>query len=274
MIRVVIPRMRLEWRADSEHERQPMMRLFLSQNVSRTQVERSLPEELHRTQVVFDKVELQFEAATDTDDPAAASLEERIQHANINIDLWVRMTNLRGESCLNQSGSVRVPLHALLGGRGPPEGFHLVIPSWGDPNANGANRDSAIVNDKGTVWFDEGVQVTLPDGATRVAPLTAAAVEMHNQIEVLKADVAYRYCIATVRFFREHSYTWPNISDVNAFVYVLRLSDLWCSLFSLVFFHQHFFSTQLLTQVSKPRGPTSSMRLRWGSCARHGARLL
>ena len=223
-VRLSVGQLKLEWLADEAHEREPIARLWLSQNVSHSQREIKLPESLHRRPEVMENISMDFDLVPEEEAREMPNnLQSRVQHAYLNIDLFVRMQNKHGETCLNQSGSASIPVHELLAGTGSPfhsSGFTLKIPSWGDPNAHGANRDSEIINEKGTVWL-RNVRLYLPDGR-QVPALSRAEQRMHDKVQEKKHDILYAYMLSSVRFFRHHGYTWKSISDINAYVYQCR----------------------------------------------------
>lgn len=263
MIRVSIGVLKLAWLADEEHEREPVARIWLSQNVSHTQRELRLPDELHARPQTVEKLTIDFDVIPEEESrEMPTSLLSRVQHSYLNLDLFVRMQNKHGETCLNQSGSVSVPVHELLSGPSSPfhsSGFTLKIPSWGDPNAHGANRDSEIINEKGTLWLHD-VHVLMPDGR-RVSPLSRSEKSAHEKVQEMKHNILYSYMLSSVRFFRHHGYTWPAISDINAYAEFHSLSVI-------------VLNPSRQVCVPVPSGAATCVRLRRCAPWRYAGRLL
>ncbi len=217
--KLTVERLHVRWCADAEHERQPMMRMFLSQSVSRSKRDIRLSDAARSANgVVLSNLDLPFAVLSQQDETVHARrmpLSERAKHAYLNVDIWVVMRNHNGESCFNQAGSASIPLHQLL--NNSRQEWHLNIPSWGDPNDHGANKDSDIVNDKGTLVF-EGVRLVLADGSN-VPALNQLEVTTHESVRAQRDKILYSYMLSTVSFFSEHGYLTQSISDINAFVY-------------------------------------------------------
>lgn len=218
MLKLRLAGIRLRWNADAEHERQPVLKLWLSRDVSDTVHTFSLPEEIRTSSHPLDLPVLEF--APVTQNTSRVSLLERAKHCDINFAIFVPMRNKNQETCLNQSGDARVPLHAVLGERKLVPRWKLSITSWGDPNNHLENNDPTIVNDKGTLSFEGAdVSLTLPDGVTVVPRLTDAEAATHDRVQRFKDKLLYNYMLSTVRFFGERDYSQENIRDINAFVF-------------------------------------------------------
>lgn len=218
MLKLRLDGLRLRWNADAEHERDPVLKVWLSRDVSDTVHTIVLPEEIRTSSHPLDLPVLEFAPAEVS--TSRAPLLERAKHSDINFAIFVPMRNKNQETCLNQSGDARVPLHTVLGDRKLVPRWKLSIASWGDPNNHLENNDPTIVNDKGTLSFEAAdVSLTLPDGVTVVPRLTESEAATHDRVQRFKDKLLYNYMLSTVRFFGERDYSQENIRDINAFVF-------------------------------------------------------
>jgi hypothetical protein len=194
-----------------EHE--PVLHIWLSQDVSH-QVHTLA---LSPSSDTFAPFELQFALHDDNNAlQHPIPMIERIQHAYLNVDVFSLLRNKHGQTCRNQSGSVRIPLYELCGGGTSRRDFHLSIPSWGDPNAHGANRDASVHNEKGTISVASAAVLTLEPGAQRVPPLDAHSIAFMREVALKQDSVFQNYMCSTVLFCKNLGYRWKVIQDINA----------------------------------------------------------
>jgi len=200
---------------DPSKEREPVLYVWFSQDVS-TQVRSvALGSNASGSVKPFD---IQVPTLSEQQIIDGIPLIERIQRANLNIDVFSRLYNKHGQSCRNQSGSVRIPVYELLDPttNTSVRRYTLTIPSWGDPNANGANRDKDVVNEKGWIEFSSPVTITL-DGAA-IPPLDTTSAAYLREVRLKQDSIFRHYMGSTVAFCRKLGYRWPVIKDINSYV--------------------------------------------------------
>ncbi len=210
MLSVRAAELRLALRLEPERERLPELFCWLSQDVA-TDV-RSMPAGQPRVA----PFELSFaELVRDAGD--GVPLVERAQRANLNLDVFCQLRNDHGQTCRNQCGSAKVPLWELLDPAcvaGRSLSCPLRVFSWGDTNADGANRDPEVENDKGTLELVGPFEVLL-DGR-RLLPLSASDAAFVAHVESTKKQVFMSYIGAAVAFCKRIGYRWEITRDVNA----------------------------------------------------------
>jgi hypothetical protein len=200
----------LDLALDPQHERDPELRFWLTQDVSRTFIVKNVAA-LGAIPAVLD---LSFAVEYgDQDDDTAIPLQERIAHAQLNVDVYSRVTNRIGESARNQSGSAHIPLYELIGASAPLT-LLLSVRSWGDPNARGANTDSAVVNEKGLMVLG-AVQVRDANGAA-LPPVSPAEIAVHAAVRERKEEICSHYTGSCVTLFRRLDYSYQAIRLINA----------------------------------------------------------
>jgi hypothetical protein len=214
MLRISVARLSYSLLADPRKEHEPVLHYWLSQDVSLEP--RSAP--LRPPSGAIAPFSFQVPTLADGDLP----LIERIQRANLNIDVFAKLANKHGQTVRNQAGSVRVPLYELL--LGEKYSCQLTIGSWGDPNANGENRDDDVDNVKGTLEFDGPVSITL-DGVA-VPPLSGPQITFLRELRKRQEAVYRHYMGSTVVFCRRLGYRWGVVKDINAYVYQCRAGIL------------------------------------------------
>jgi hypothetical protein len=214
MSRVTLSASRLTFRLrlDEHHEHTPKLYVWLSQNVS---------SDLKLLVKSDEPVYWEFDTATGIVHPQEKDipLQERVQNCNLNVDVFCDVYTKYGEHGKNQAGSVSIPLRELLGSAQDTRTYNFSIPSWGDPNARGANRDPAVENNKGTIHLDGPVDVMI-DGVV-VPPLDAAGVAVAEKVDVAKEQVSRHYMSSLVAFCRKLGYTWEATSLINAYAFSL-----------------------------------------------------
>lgn len=204
-------------RLDAAREKEPELRVWLSQDVS---CDKHHLECARLPQAA--PLSLDFSPSTAFGADERVSLVDRIQHAYLNIDVFCLLRNKHGESCRNQAGSVRIPIHELLANS---ERYRakLTIPSWGDPNKRGLNTDVEVENDKG--WIEFRSSLITADGRA-VSPLGAESAEFFRRVEERKSSLFFHYMGSCVNMFHQLGYTWPSVALVNAYVYQCRAGIL------------------------------------------------
>jgi len=208
MSRVTLSSLNLAFqlRLDEQHEHTPRLFVWLSQNVSSDV--KHIKDPNNPVSWTFD-TSTAVVSAQEKDIP----LLERVQYCKLNIDVFCDVYTKHREHGLNQAGSLSIPVRELLGG-GPTRRYNLTVPSWGDPNAMGANRDPEIENNKGWVQLEGPVDVLI-DGKP-VPPLDAAGVAVAERVEAAKEQVSKHYMSSLVAFCRKLGYTWEATSLINA----------------------------------------------------------
>jgi hypothetical protein len=193
---------------DPVHEKEPLLHLWLSQDCSRHLLVQPLS--AATTHLSIDEC---FPVSSEHQLP----LLERIQTANVNMDLWCHLRNKHGASCLNQIGSSRVPVYELLSTEGATVEQDISIPSWGDPS--GTRPDNSVDNFKGHLK----VRCTrmLLNG-NRVPAPSARLIQMMGQVHRYKQQTYQHYIGSCVAMFRKFQSTWPVVRDINAYVYNAR----------------------------------------------------
>lgn len=206
-IRVLAPSLSYELLLDKGHEHDPTLYVWLSQDVSCS---------VKTVRQSGQAVEWEFDAKTATVPTQSASipLVERLQYCNLNVDVFCRVKTKHGETAHNQAGSISIPMREILGG--VSRKHRIIIPSWGDPNARGANRDPSVENNKGWLQLDGPVQVLLDNQP--VSPLDAAQVAFAERVEASKEQVYRHYMSGLVAFCKKLGYTWQVTSLINAYV--------------------------------------------------------
>lgn len=200
-------------------EHSPVLFIYLSQNATRTLIRRPLTPpkgELAQLELEFETVE-----HDESPEPPIMSLAERVQHANLNFDVFVQLRNSRGETGMNQAGSAKIAVYELLAN---PYGSHrlqLTVPSYNDPNAKGVNRDREVNNDKGFLELSGGIQFML--GSKPVMPLSARLVAFVKENEAKQEEDLRYYLGSTVALCKGLGYRWQVIKDINAYVHTNAL---------------------------------------------------
>jgi hypothetical protein len=216
-VKISCPKLEFQLRLATDHEHVPKLYLWLSQNVS------SDVRTLDASAAVNGKpLDLSFQSGTavvNAEERQTISDVERIQFGYLNIGVFCDVHNKHGEHALNQAGDVSIPLRELLG-TGSTKRYPLIIPSWGDPNARGANRDPLIENNKGWVQLYGPVQI-LYNGQL-VPPLSAASIAFAQRVESDKEQTSRQYMSSIVRFCKSLGYTWESTSLINAYIYQCR----------------------------------------------------
>ena len=190
-------------------EHSPVAHIWVSQTLSSQFFERALNED--RTFLDFRE---QFELCPISSDSPSQSYVELCQAANLNIDIWSHLSNKHGETCLNQCGSVRVPIRQLLAASSTTK-INITIPSWNDPN--GVNKDTSVENYKGTIEISSGASFHI-NGQPVPIP-SHQMYEFYGQIDRFKQDVFQHYIGSCVAMFKKLQSTWPATKTINAYVY-------------------------------------------------------
>ncbi len=217
-LRVKIAKLSYELREDPDKERDPRLHYWVSQDVSTTAQSIALSPKGG----LVDGFE--FSLPTVEGDVDGVPLHERVQHANLNVDVFCKLFNRHGQSCKNQAGSAKIPFYELLDRSAAKRRYTLKVFSWGDPNAEGENRDQEVDNDKGWIEIQGPVEVSL-DGYGSIPTLDASATAYSGKVAEEKKNIFMHYVGSAVVFCKRIGYRWDVVKDVNAYGFFLYLSE-------------------------------------------------
>lgn len=199
---------------DPQHEKDPLVHLWLSQDVSQQLVERALKQQSQEQTLTIE------EDFVVQKHPSLLPAVDRIQTACINMDFWCHLRNKHGASCLNQIGSVCVPLCDLMAQQpaDKPLELDIQIPSFGDPS--GQRKDDSVINYKGHLKLR---LISLVLDGVPVPPASTKLLQMMGQVQRYKQTVYQHYIGSCVAMFRKFQPSWPVVKDINAVCFLFEL---------------------------------------------------
>lgn len=214
---------------DTTNESEPEVHVWLSQNACSGMFRSPLKVYGEKTRwdgEVSDAIEVDysFDCVDAQRDGHTREIRELLWAANVNVDLWSRVTNKQGVSCLNQSGSLKVPLYTLLSmqkrnnnedASPSPLTARIEVPSWVPED----HPNDKALNDKGTLTLDK-VSVLLDDEPLEPPPLSF--VHSLGRIETFQTHTFASYINSCMALSRTMEPTWPAVHRVNSFVYRCR----------------------------------------------------
>lgn len=226
-------RIRFELLLDPANEREPELHVWLSQTVSpRVHVMR-FPDSSGDWNATFefDLCQAPFDHLHPAGAPQYAhrdSHRDRLWASCLNVDVFAHRRNMHGEVCLNQAGSLRIPLGELaraLASEAPgrEQCYAVDVPSYG--GLSGHFTPSAR-NDKGRLYLsllaDRGGRyhpfLELQGGERIEQAPRPELIEMVRRVEEWKELAFGRYIAANVDLFQKLRPRWKATADINIYL--------------------------------------------------------
>jgi hypothetical protein len=135
-------------------------------------------------------------------------LVDRLWTASLNLDFFATICNLHGEACLNQAGSLRVPIPDLMSGH---HDYAIQIPSYGGMSGHST---PGVVNDKGRLRI-KNLEILL-NGAKLTQKPPPTLLQMSRSVAQFKQEVFMQYISSCVELFQRVPSTWKATADINA----------------------------------------------------------